>query len=93
MDKPEQKEGWYLTKSLKEKFEQDEEFAIQILECMAKFLKHDWGITCKEDCKHNDRSVKTGDSIVAKYETKLGNIFIITEKGQEITNILFTNEY
>lgn len=89
----ENKQGLFLTKGIQENFNKDEDFAIQVLECYAKFLKHDWGITCKEDCECNDRSVETGDSIVAKYETKLGNIFIIAEKGHDITTILFTNEY
>lgn len=55
MDKIEQTEGWFLTKGLKEKFEKDEEFAMQVLEAMAKFLKNDWGDTSQEDCAFNDK--------------------------------------
>ena len=93
MDKIDQTEGWFLTKGLKEKFEKDEEFAMQVLEAMAKFLKNDWGDTSQEDCAFNDKSSQTGGSIVAKYKTKLGNILIIEEQGHKVTTILFANEY
>ena len=85
--------GLFLTKGIQENFNKDEEFAIQVLESYAKFLKRDWGETSKDDWKYNDEAVINGNSIVAKYKTKMGNIFIITERNHTITTILFASEY
>ena len=86
-------DGWHLTKELDTEFRKNENFAIEILEAMAKFLKNDWGITCEEDKKLNDKAVETGDPIIATYETCLGNIFIISEKGHMVNTVLFAKEY
>lgn len=68
----------------------DEDFALFITNCINKYLRSDWGDTCKEDAALNDRAEKYGDArIVAKYD----NIFIITEWDRSVTTILFTDEY
>jgi len=86
-------QGWHLTKELDNEFHKDENFAIEILEAMAKFLEHNWGITCEEDSKMNDKAVETGDPIIATYETSKGKIFIISEKGHMVNTIMFAKDY
>lgn len=85
--------GIFLTKSLNEKLESDEDFAIQVLEALSRFMKRDWGIIPDSDKEINSKQLETGDSVMGKYPTKYGNIYIIMEKGHEITTILFTHEY
>ena len=40
MDK---EQGIFLTKGVQDNFHKDEEFAIQVLDGLAKFMKKDWG--------------------------------------------------
>ena len=90
MDK---EQGIFLTKGVQDSFHKDEEFAIQVLDGLAKFMKKDWGDIPDSDKDINKRQLETKDSVMGKYPTKLGNIYIIMEKGHEITTVLFTNEY
>lgn len=66
------------------------DFYVFVLTAVKKYMRQDWGDTCKEDWKMNDAAVESGnDRIVAKYD----NIFIITEWDRSVTTILFTEEY
>lgn len=81
---------WVMTRGIASRVRKDEDFAFFIMECTERYLRKDWGDTCKEDWKMNDSAVENGDDrIVAKYD----NIFIITEWDRSITTILFTEEY
>lgn len=83
-----------MTKGIVSKVRKDEDFAFFIMECTEKYLRKNWGDTCKEDWKMNDDAVKYGnDRIVAKYEHPYDNIFIITEWDRSATTILFADEY
>ena len=81
---------WVMTKGIAAKVRKDEDFSIFIMESIQRYLRKDWGDTCKEDWKMNDSAVENGDDrIIAKYD----NIFIITEWDRLVTTILFTEEY
>lgn len=81
---------WVMARGINVKMKEDEKFAQFVMDCYGRYLKQDWGDTCKEDWKMNDYAVKNGnDRIVARY----GNIFIITEWDRSVTTILFTHEY
>ena len=65
-----------------------------------RFQCHDWGDVCEEDRIANDEALKTGDRILAVYETDLcvkGKIWIIAdaadEDGKRIVTVLFPSEY
>ena len=90
MDK---EQGIFLTKGVQDSFHKDEEFAIQVLDGLARFMKKDWGDIPDSDKEINKRQMETNDSVIGKSPTKLGNIYITMETGHEITTILFTNEY
>lgn len=81
---------WVVTRRIAEKIGKDEDFALFITDSVNKFLRSDWGETCEEDSRLNDKAVISGeDRIVARYD----NIFIITEWDRSVTTILFTDEY
>lgn len=81
---------WVMTRGISEKIKESEDFARFIMSCVNKYVKQDWGDTCKEDWELNDNAVKyDNDRIVARYD----NIFIITEWDRSVTTILFTDEY
>ena len=66
-----------------------------ILESFKRYEICDWGNTCPDDAKMNDKAVKNGnDRILAVYEDKkYGKIWIITEWDRSVTTILFPSEY
>ena len=57
---------------------------------MIRYCKKDWGDIPEEDKRMNDLD---DDRIVARYNSKHGDIYIITEWDRSYTTILFTNEY
>ena len=69
------------------------QFASDVSKCLERYLKCDWGDTCKEDSKMNHDAIKNNNRIVAKYKTCEGDIFIITEWDRSVTTILFPDEY
>jgi hypothetical protein len=82
------------TNEIKNAIEKDPEFANVIRDCLWKYMRMDWGDTCKDDCKLNDNAVYYNDDrVVAKYKTNKGNIFIITECDRSATTIMFATEY
>lgn len=83
-----------MTKGIAHEIEHNETFAKEISTAFAKYCAMDWGDTCKEDAQLNDDAVNNGDDrIVAKYETTVEPIFIITEYDRSATTILFCREY
>ena len=73
--------------------ESDERFAKEIDVAVGKYWSNDWGDTCASDRRLNDKALKSGDSIVARYNTSKGRVFIITDGGHVVTTILFADEY
>lgn len=82
------------TRTIAEECKNDKEFEKQVIQAFSDYTNCNWGQTCKEDQELNDNAIKNNnDRIVAKYETKKGDIFIITELDRTYTTILFANEY
>lgn len=82
------------TRGLYEKCNEDSKFASEVKTAFLKYVKGDWGDTCKEDWDMNDRAVESGeDRIFAAYNTSLGKIYIITEWDRSATTVLFAREY
>ena len=84
----------YQTRGIYEACCRDEKFYLEVIQALCKFLSFDWGDTCEADKRLNDQAVKNGnDRLVAKYHTRKGNIFIMTETGTTTTFIMFAHEY
>lgn len=66
-----------------------------VFQSLERFRQCDWGDTCDEDKKANDRAVKVGERILAVYTyPKTGEkIWIITEWDRSYTTVLFPDEY
>lgn len=83
-----------MTRGVNAQISRSIEFSKFILESIAKYRNCDWGDLCEEDKKMNDQAVKNGDDrILARYNNKEGNIYIITEWDRSVTTILFPSEY
>lgn len=79
-----------ITRGVKERIQNDSDFARFITDSLIKYVHCYWGDTCEEDKAMNDSAVKNDDDrIVAKYN----DIYIITEYDRSATTILFTYEY
>jgi len=83
----------YFTKGIQVECEKNQKFFIDILKYVKKFSQCDWGDTCEDDCKLNQKALKTKDRIVALYNTNKGKVFIIKEAEDGITTVLFGSEY
>ena len=70
------------------------EASFQMLECLQRHRRGDWGDVCAEDKQANDRALKNGDErILSAYEICGTKIWIITEWDRSVTTVLFPSEY
>ncbi len=83
----------YTTNGVMQAMLTDGEFSKQVGKCIERFSRRDWGDLCESDKRMNDNADILKDRIVAKYETKLDPIYIITEWDKSATTVLFTKEY
>ena len=83
----------YMTSGVNEACRRDSQFAQDIVDCLTAYALHDWGVTCQHDWEMNDQALETKNQIVAKYNTHINDIFIITDPGSEVTTVLFCSEY
>lgn len=84
-----------VTAGVAAKMEHNPGFIKFILESFERYKTCDWGNTCPDDAKMNDKAVKNGaERILAVFEDeKYGKIWIITEWDRSVTTILFPSEY
>lgn len=83
-----------MARGIAAKRENDLRFACEVDVALSRYIKCDWGDTCKGDDVANDEAVRDGDSrILAAYETSQGKIWILTEWDRSVTTILFPDEY
>lgn len=82
-----------VTRTINDDIADSNQFAKDVYESIAKYTNCDWGETHEADKPLNDEAVKTGDRIVAAYETSRGKIWIITEWDRSVTTILYPEEY
>lgn len=83
---------WYITQAIKDTLK-DIQFKIDFHEAVTRFLLCDWGTLNREADADNNRAMKDQEnaSIVARYHTCKGDIYIKTE-GTSKTEISFTYE-
>ena len=75
---------------------ENREFASFVDKCFNRYIKCDWGDTCKEDQRSNRYAVEHGERILAEYKHQSRpewRIWIITEWDRSVTTILFPDEY
>ena len=68
----------------------------ELLGVLRQYTKCDWGDIPEEDKALNDEAVRTGEGrILAAYNTSKGEIWIITDFGDEgnVTTMLLPEEY
>lgn len=84
-----------VTKGVGEKMKEDRSFQVFVQVSIGKYVHRDWGQTCDEDAKANNRAIQNGERIRAVYkQPKTGiTIRIITEADRSVTTILFPDEY
>lgn len=83
-----------MTRGINDTIAEDEGFAKEVMNCLGRYIRKDWGDMCDEDKQLNDSAVINGDDrILAAYNTSKGKIYIITEHDRSYTTVLFTHEY
>jgi hypothetical protein len=58
-----------------------------------RYANGDWGDLWEEDRLANEAALIDGERIFARYNSKYGTIYIITEWDRSVTTILFADEY
>lgn len=84
-----------VTKSVDEKMKEDRSFSVFVQVSIGRYVHRDWGQTCDEDAKANNRAIQNGERILAVYrQPKTGiTIRIITEANRSVTTIMFPDEH
>lgn len=83
-----------MTRSINDTIAESSQFSRFVLNSIRRYIVCDWGEMCSEDARMNDSAVKNNDDrIVARYNNKQGDIYIITEWDRSVTTILFIDEY
>lgn len=72
---------------------ESDQFFKDVLRSFDRYSRCDWGEMCDEDIETNNLALKTGERLLASYETCKGKIWIITEWDRSVTTILFPDEY
>ena len=70
-----------MTRTIGEKFNENEQFAKEVTKAVAKHFNNDCGDLVQEDIEANMRGIETnleGDRVLSKYSTCEGNIYIKT---------------
>lgn len=84
-----------VTKGIDEKIKEDRSFRVFVQVSIGRYVHRDWGQTCDEDVKANNRAIQNGERIRAVYKQPKTDttIWIITEADRSVTTILFPDEY
>lgn len=84
-----------VTKDVEEKMKEDHSFSVFVQVSIGRYVHRDWGQTCDEDAKANNRAIQNGERIRAVYKQPRTDttIWIITEADRSVTTILFLDEY
>ena len=84
-----------VTKDVEEKMKEDHSFSVFVQVSIGRYVHRDWGQTCDEDAKANNRAIQNGDRIRAVYKQPRTDItiWIITEADRSVTTILFPDMY
>jgi hypothetical protein len=71
------------------------EYSKWVQKCVQRYMLCDWGDLGPEDKALNDESINPDEPerVLARYNHKEGDIYIITEWDRSITTILFPSEY
>lgn len=84
-----------ITKDIEEKMKEDRSFRVFVQVSIGRYVHRDWGQTCDEDAKANNRAIQNGERIRAVYKQLRTDttIWIITEADRSVTTIMFPDEY
>lgn len=84
-----------VAKGVDEKMKGDHSFRVFVQVSIGRYVHRDWGQTCDEDAKANNRAIQNGERIRAVYKQPRTDttIWIITEADRSVTTILFPDEY
>ena len=84
-----------VTKGVEEKTKENRNFRVFVQVSIGRYVHRDWGQTCDEDVKVNNRAIQNGERILAVYrQPKTGiTIRIITEANRSVTTIMFPDEH
>ena len=88
----------YLTNGINIEIGDSNIFAKEIMKCIGRYRRKDWGELPEEDKELNEKAIQNGnDRILAAYQTSKGKIYIITEYTEElkdfVTTVMFASEY
>ena len=84
-----------VSKGVDEKMKGDRSFRVFVQVSIGRYVHRDWGQTCDEDAKANNRAIQNGDRIRAVYKQPRTDttIWIITEADRSVTTIVFPDEH
>ena len=84
-----------VSKGVEDKTKEDRSFRVFVQVSIGRYVHRDWGQTCDEDAKANNREIQNGDRILALYKQPKTDttIRIITEADRSVTTILFPDEH
>lgn len=69
------------------------EQGVDLLSCLKRHLKGDWGDLSQDDKAENDFSLSNGYRLFSSYNTPHGTLWIITEADRSATTFLTPDEY
>lgn len=87
--------GVVMTQGIAEIVDKSEKIGEEILDCLLRHARCDWGDMCDEDKLENDYGLQNGGRLFSQYnigEDKT-KIWIITEWDRSCTTILLPEEY
>jgi hypothetical protein len=88
----------FMTRGIANLAADDEKVSMQILRCLYRHKRGDWGNVCPESIALNNEALENGGRLLSAYNIvdSDGNnitIWIITEADRSLTTILLPEEY
>ncbi len=65
----------------------------EMIDCLNRHKKGDWGNVSESDRKANNRALKDGDRILSSYILGKRTLWILTEADRSVTTLLLPSDY
>lgn len=82
-----------MTRGIASEIKEDSNYKSEIIKCLNRHHRCDWGDVSEEDALMNNTAVEIGEQILSAYQTSKDRIWIITEHDRSVTTVLFPSEY
>jgi hypothetical protein len=65
----------------------------EVVDCVLRHARGDWGIVGQQDKELNDRALVRGERLLSSYVIADWKLYVITEWDRSLTTVMLADEY